>query len=74
MIELEKEKKKITSKYRWETIDAIPLLPLIGVKHRQPIVHMYKRLVYLYTTDKQVNQFAVGFMINPSLHVKRVFR
>ena len=55
-------------------IDVIPLLPLLGVNHRQPILYMSKILVYLYGTDKHVNQFAVGFMINLSLHVKRVFR
>ena len=30
-------------------------------------------MVYLYTTDEQINKFAIGYMINPSLHVNRVF-
>ena len=33
-----------------------------------------QRLVYIYTTEKQMNQFAIGYMINPSLHINNVFR
>ena len=35
---------------------------------------MSKIIVYPYTTYKQINQFSIGYMINPSLHVNRVFR
>ena len=35
---------------------------------------MYKILVYLYTKYKQTNQFKIGYMINRSLHVNKVFR
>ena len=55
-------------------INVIPLFPLIGVNHRQSIIHKSKITVYLYTTDEQINKFAIGYMINPSLHVNRVFR
>ena len=46
-------------------IDAIPLFPLLGVNNFQPILHMSKILVYLYKTDKGINQFAIGYVINP---------
>ena len=55
-------------------IDVIPLLALLGVNHSQPILHMYKIFVYIYTTDKQINQFEIGYMINPTLQVNKVFR
>ena len=62
------------TKYRWETIDIISLFPLIGVNHRQPIIKTHNIMVYLYSTDEKTNQFAIGYMINPSLHTNRVFR
>ena len=69
------EKKiKIETKYRWETLDVIPLFPLPGVNHCQPIVHMSKIIVHIYSTDKHINKFAIGYIINPSLHVNKVFR
>ena len=55
-------------------IDVIPILPLLGVNHSQPILHMSKILVYLYTTYKQINPSAIGYMIKPTLHVNKVFR
>ena len=54
-------------------IDVIALLPLLGVNNCQNLLHMSKILVYLYTTDKRINQFAIGYMINPTLHVNKVF-
>ena len=72
MIELEK-RKKIETKYIWETIDVIPLLTLVGMNHRQPIIQMSKTMVYLYTRYEQINPFKIGYMINPSLHINRVF-
>ena len=37
------------------------------VNHHLPILHMSKRMVHIYTTDKTINQFEFGYMINPSL-------
>ena len=42
-IELKKE-----TKYRWETIDVIPLLPLVGVSCCQPIINFSKRMVHIH--------------------------
>ena len=55
-------------------IDVIPLLPLLGVNHRQYLLNMYKILVYIYTSEKRINQFEIGYMIKPTLHVNKVFR
>ena len=54
-------------------IYVIPILPLLEVNHHQPILHMPKILVYLYTTDKSMNLFAIGHMINHKLHVSKFF-
>ena len=43
----------------------ITLMPLVGVNHCQPILHMPKRMVNCYTMDETINQFAIGHMINP---------
>ena len=61
-------------KYIWENIDVIPILPLLGVNHRQPLIHTSESLFYFYTTEKQINKFVIGYMLNPKLHVNKVFR
>ena len=35
---------------------------------------MSKIMVHIYTKEKTIHQFAIGYMINPSLHINRVFR
>ena len=54
-------------------IDIIPLFTLLGVNHRQPILHMSKRMVHFHSIDETINQFSIGYMINPSLHFNKVF-
>ena len=63
MIELEKEKKKVPVKDKWETSDIISLIPIVGVNDIQPILHMFKIMVHCYTTDDTINQFSIGYMI-----------
>ena len=65
MIELEQENKKIDTKYIWETIDIIPLLPLLVVNHRQPIIQMSKVMVYIYTTDEKLINLQLIIQLNP---------
>ena len=57
MIELEKEKEKIETKYGWQTLNAISLLPLVGVNLHQPLRHMFKIMVHIYSTYYRVNLF-----------------
>ena len=49
-------------------------MPLVGVNQRQPILYMSKRMVHCYYTDEIINQFAIGYMISPSLNGNKVFR
>ena len=74
MIELGKEKKKVPGKDKWETPATIPLIPLVGLNHRQDILHMPRIMVHYYSTDETINQFAIGCIINPSLNCNKVLR
>ena len=48
-------------------------MPILGVNNCLPILHMSKIMVHIYTTENNFDQFAIGYMINPSLHINRVF-
>ena len=50
-----KRKEKYQAKINGK-IDFIPLFTLLGVNHRQPLLHLSKRMVYLFTIKKQINQ------------------
>ena len=72
-IKLEKEKKKLPGKYKWETLDVITLMPLVGVNHHQPILKLSKRMVHYCSTYESINQFVIGYIINPSPNFNKVF-
>ena len=74
MIELVKIYIYIPGKYKWETLGVIPLIPLAGENHCQPLSHMSKRMIHCYYTDESINQFAIGYMINPWLNCNKILR
>ena len=49
-------------------------MPLVGVNHRKPILHMSKIMVHCYSTDETINQFVIGYIVSPSLNCNKVFR
>ena len=69
-----KKSKKVPGKDKWETLAVIPLIPYVGVNNRQPILHMYKRMVHWYSTDETNINFEIGYTINPLLNCNKVFR
>ena len=74
MIELEKDHNKVPAKDKWEIPSIIPLITIVGVDHCLPILHMSKRMVHCYTTGKTINQFAISYIIKPSLKFNNAFR
>ena len=52
----------------------IPLMPIVGLNHRRPILHLSKIMVHIFTTVKTIHQFAIGYMIKPSLKFNKIFR
>ena len=49
-------------------------MPLVGVNHRQPILHMYKIMVHFYSTYETINRISIGYTINPSLNCRKIIR
>ena len=48
-------------------------MPIVGVNHRIHILNMSKRMFYCYTTGKDINQSAIGYIINRSLRFYNAF-
>ena len=49
-------------------------MPWVGVNHCQPILNISKIMVHCYSIDEGINQFAIGYMLNPPLNSNKVFR
>ena len=52
-------------KYKWGCCNFID--------HHLPLLPMSKTNVFINTTEDLINQFVIGYMINPTLHVNKVF-
>ena len=50
------------------------MLTLLGSNQCQPLLHMAKRFISIEDTDEHINDLEIGYMINPSLNVNKVFR
>ena len=66
--------RKIPRKDKWGYCDDIPLLPLLGSGHHLPLFLMSKHFFISIQQQKCINQISIGYIIDPTLHVKKVFR
>ena len=49
------------------------MLSLLGANHCLPLFHMAKGSIWLNETKKDINEFIIGYMINPGLDVNKAF-
>ena len=49
-------------------------MPTVGDNHSLPISHLSKIMVHIYTTRKTIHQFLIGYLINPSLLLNKIFK
>ena len=50
------------------------MLSLLGTNHRLPLFHMAKHLIWINETKKRINEFTIGYTINPGLNVNKASR
>ena len=51
----------------------MPMLSLFGAYHHPPLFHMDKRYILLNEKKQRINEFTIGYMINPGLNVNKAF-
>ena len=74
MIELEDENEKYQAKINENIVMLVLLLTLLGVNNYQPLLHISKTLVYNNITQELTNILAFDYMVNPTVHVTKVFK
>ena len=51
----------------------MPMLSLFGADYHPPLFHMDKRSILLNEKKQRINEFTIGYMINPGLNVNKAF-
>ena len=46
----------------------------LGDNHCLPFLHMAKHFTWIEETGKRINDFEIGYMINPSFHVNKTLK
>ena len=52
----------------------MPIFSLLGENHRLPFFHMARRFIWNNGTKRRINEFTIGYMINPSLNINKSSR
>ena len=47
---------------------------LLGTNHRLPLSHMTKSYIWLEETNQCINEFSIGYMMNPNLSINKAFK
>ena len=68
-----KTKKKET-KDKWNQLNLIDIQSLLGNNHLLTLSYMAKSYIWLEETNQQINEFYIGYMMNPNLHKNFFFQ
>ena len=47
---------------------------LLGTNHRLPLSHMAKGYIWFKETNQRINEFSIGYMINPTSSINKAFK
>ena len=73
MIEVGNENKKNKNEDRWNHCNHMPMKLLLGTNHLLPLFHMSKLFIWIEETKESINEFSLGYMINPRLNINKSF-
>ena len=68
------QKKTITVKEKWNHLNLMHIQYLLGTNHRLPLSHMAKGYTCLEETKESINQFSIGYIINPNFSINKSFK
>ena len=68
------ENKRIENKDKWNQLNLIDIQYLLGNNHHLHLSHMTKSYIWLEETNQRINEFSIGYMMNPNFHENKVFR
>ena len=67
------QNKKNRNQDKCDHFNHMPMQSLLGINYRPPLSHMTKSYIWL-EEKKRINEFSIGYMINPSLNIKIAFK
>ena len=66
--------KTIETEDKWNQLNLIYIQSLLGTNHRLPLSHMAKSYIWIEEKNQCINEFYIGYMMNPNLNTNIAFR
>ena len=66
--------KIIETKDKWNKINVLNMQYMLGANCRMPLLHMSKSYIWLEETNQRINEFSIGYMMNPTLYSNKAFK
>ena len=57
-----------------ESINILDMKYLLGTNCRMPLLHISKSYIWPEETDQRINEFSIGYTMNPNLYRNRSFK
>ena len=68
------KKQKIETKDKWNQMNILNMQSMLVDNGRMPLLHMYKSYIWLEETNQRINEFSIGYIMNPTLYRNRAFK
>ena len=68
------ENKTIENKDKRNQLDPLDIKYLLGTNHCMPLSHRAKSYIWIEEKNQHINEFSIGYMMNPNLHKNKSFR
>ena len=66
--------KTIQTQDKCNKLNLMDIQPLVGTNHRLPLSHTAKSYIWLEETDQRINEFSIGYMMNPNQSINKYFK
>ena len=66
--------EKIETKDKWNQMKILNMKSMLGDNCRMPLLHITKSYIWFEETNQRINEFSIGYMMNPTLYRNRAFK
>ena len=64
--------KTVQTNKKWNQLKIMDIQPLLGTDNCLPLSHMAKSYIWLEEKNQRINEFSIGYMMNPNLSMNKV--
>ena len=64
----------IEIKDKWNQLNLLNMKSLLGANCHMHLLHMSKSYIWLEEKNQRINEFSIGYIMNPTLYRNRAFK